>query len=639
MSISRLTALSVILLTLCVTEASGQYWHGASGRVPLKIDSSRVLVKFTPGLSEADVTSLLSTIQGVGNQQPDNRVLDGFRAYLIESPSALGNSISELRAAEGVYLVEPYYLDAQDSAFVIGETFIVGFDSSLSVKDIEGIAEDFGIGLDRELSGMHNVFVLRNTARSERGLLAVANALHEHQFTRWSHPNFRLRLKQHVYKVWDDYYPFQNHIKKVIGRINEASVWDFAGLADADDSIVVAVIDDGVTVHEDLPASRILPSCDFCSGDSSAMIDDDPSPGSSSAHGMACAGIIAASHATDSTYAYHHRDGVISMNPLVRVLPVKIFPDEDSLTHLTVDGFADALNYAWQNGAQVMSNSWGFGDPQASVPSVNEALLYAVTYGRGGKGCPVFFASGNAGEMNYPVGYPAHLPYVMAVGSIDTLDVILGYTQGGDSLDLVAPSGARSLRGDVWTIDQMGDLGVNPNYGQYDPKYPWPWDCESWPGGNYNAYNCRMGGTSAACPVVAGAASLLLARDPDMLARDTTSDSSSDYNVYDVLCYSAVPLGGDVPNSTYGYGRVDAYRAILSIARGDANNSGTVSVGDISYLIDYLYEQTVPPLWPDSLLGDVNCTGNITIGDISILIDHLFLSEAPLPLPCFEFNV
>jgi len=113
--------------------------------------------------------------------------------------------------------------------------------------------------------------------------------------------------------------------------------------------------------------------------------------------------------------------------------------------------------------------------------------------------------------------------------------------------------------------------------------------------------------------------------------------------VYEILRGSAVTNldWGSItpPDYQYGYGRVDAYRAILSIARGDANNSGTVSVGDISYLIDYLYEQTVPPPWPDSLLGDVNCTGNITIGDISILIDHLFLSEAPLPLPCFEFNV
>ena len=190
--------------------------------------------------------------------------------------------------------------------------------------------------------------------------------------------------------------------------------------------------------------------------------------------------------------------------------------------------------------------------------------------------------------------------------------------------------------GNVWTIDQMGEEGVNPHF-LGDPKKLITWDCVSPTTGNDVNYNCRMGGTSAVCPVVAGAASLLLARDPDMLARDTTFDSSSDYNVYDILCKSAKPLGGSVPNGTYGWGRVDAFRAILSIARGDATNDVEISLADIMKLVDHVYMEGPPP-WPDSLLGDVTCDGEISLGDIELLVDHLYVSYAPLPLPCFEFN-
>jgi len=152
------------------------------------------------------------------------------------------------------------------------------------------------------------------------------------------------------------------------------------------------------------------------------------------------------------------------------------------------------------------------------------------------------------------------------------------------------------------------------------------------PASNDLDYDCHFGGTSAAAPVVAGVASLLLARDPDLTAQE----------VYDILENSAVTNldWGSItpPDDEYGYGRVDAYRAILSIARGDANNDANITVSDVSFLIAYMYEGSGQPPWPDSLLGDANCNGTLTIGDIGLLIDHLFITLEPLPLPCFEFN-
>ena len=58
------------------------------------------------------------------------------------------------------------------------------------------------------------------------------------------------------------------------------------------------------------------------------------------------------------------------------------------------------------------------------------------------------------------------------------------------------------------------------------------------------------------------------------------------------------------PDYYYGYGRVDAFRAMLAITRGDANNDGLVNIGDCTYIVNY-YNGGPEPM-PDVLTGDAN---------------------------------
>jgi hypothetical protein len=55
---------------------------------------------------------------------------------------------------------------------------------------------------------------------------------------------------------------------------------------------------------------------------------------------------------------------------------------------------------------------------------------------------------------------------------------------------------------------------------------------------------------------------------------------------------------------------------------GDANGDGLVDVGDVIYLINYLYKggAAPDPLW----VGDVNCDGQVNLGDVVYLINYLF---------------
>ena len=66
-----------------------------------------------------------------------------------------------------------------------------------------------------------------------------------------------------------------------------------------------------------------------------------------------------------------------------------------------------------------------------------------------------------------------------------------------------------------------------------------------------------------------------------------------------------------------------------SFIRGDVNHDGLVDLGDVMYLINYLYKYGLEPLpWE---AGDVNCDGIIDLTDVLYLINYLYKGGPP---PC-----
>ncbi|MCK4223595.1 MAG: dockerin type I repeat-containing protein [candidate division Zixibacteria bacterium] len=63
--------------------------------------------------------------------------------------------------------------------------------------------------------------------------------------------------------------------------------------------------------------------------------------------------------------------------------------------------------------------------------------------------------------------------------------------------------------------------------------------------------------------------------------------------------------------------------------RGDVNGNGEVELGDIVFLINYLFKGDVAPHPLDR--GDVNCNGEVDIGDVVYLINYLYKNGPP---PC-----
>ena len=61
---------------------------------------------------------------------------------------------------------------------------------------------------------------------------------------------------------------------------------------------------------------------------------------------------------------------------------------------------------------------------------------------------------------------------------------------------------------------------------------------------------------------------------------------------------------------------------IFEYQRGDANGDGIIDIGDVVYLINYLFKSGPAP--SASTAGDVNCDSVVDVGDVVYLINYLF---------------
>jgi subtilisin family serine protease len=149
-------------------------------------------------------------------------------------------------------------------------------------------------------------------------------------------------------------------------------------------------------------------------------------------HGTPCAGIISAKK--------DNGIGIAGVVPLGRIIPIHASNSSGGLTSTTV---ADAINWVWRNGADVLSCSWGGGSPNTVI---NSSIDNATTYGRGGLGCVVVAATGNTNLST--VSYPAALSNVIAVGAMSpcgerkspsSCDGEMWGSHYGTQLDVMAP--------------------------------------------------------------------------------------------------------------------------------------------------------------------------------------------------------
>ena len=329
--------------------------------------------------------------------------------------------------------------------------------------------------------------------------------------------------------------------------------------------IIIAVLDEGVTSnHPDLPNTRQvrLNGSNFADGD-----PNNPSPTGNSNHGNGCAGIIAATQ--------NNNEGISGIAPNCTIMPIRIFNANG--TGITPQRLADAIEFAVDNGADVISNSWGYNSTNPNLqPVIRDAIIYATTQGRNNLGCVVVFSAGNTanhvqgnnGNVNFPSN--VNVNGVLTVGASDRFDLQANYSPSEDTnstnnqiIDLVAPSHrAYSCQiatetFEAFTIDIPNNAGYNPVSNT---------DCGNLPvvnsilpntGTNHLSYTGRFGGTSYSCPQVSGVAALVLSVNSSLTQQD----------VFNIITSTADEVGGYIydaqgKSSELGNGRLNAFAAV-----------------------------------------------------------------------------
>jgi hypothetical protein len=194
-----------VVVSLCVLLAStagAQYWHGVDGTVPLRVDSSRVSVKPDDGFSTQEVEealSLLVRFTGIAEEEAPG----GFVVGLLSNAPGYDQFLDTLQAVPGIDLVEPYYLDQSGQPVMVGDRFVAAFNEGISAQTIDSINDAFNVVTDHEITGMTNVYVLRNTTSSGLRMLELANAYYDLAQTLYSHPDFRAHISTTSYKLYD----------------------------------------------------------------------------------------------------------------------------------------------------------------------------------------------------------------------------------------------------------------------------------------------------------------------------------------------------------------------------------------------------------------------------------------------------
>ncbi|MBQ6612130.1 MAG: S8 family serine peptidase [Alistipes sp.] len=352
----------------------------------------------------------------------------------------------------------------------------------------------------------------------------------------------------------------------------DVNLFDAWELTTGRPDVIVAVVDEGVCYeHEDIKPNMWINEAE-ANGEEGQ--DDDGNGYVDDIHGynFVNKGRITWTRSGDSGHGTHVAGTVAAVNNNgigvagvaggsgngdgVRLISCQIISGG---TAAGVSATAAAIEYAADNGACVLQNSWGFeagaisndlGFENGSTSVEAEAFLYFMNTKNHPnlEGGIVIFAAGNDGKA--VAGYPAAWNKLIAVSAIAPDGLPTYYTCYDRGCNVSAPGGEYYLRG-ATTMDYGCVVSTLPN----------------------NKY-ARMQGTSMACPHVSGIAALAISYAADngiVLTLPELKDIIvSSVTTFDTFSGQKTIYGGGSMNlasynNKMGTGLIDAYRVLMAV--------------------------------------------------------------------------
>lgn len=333
----------------------------------------------------------------------------------------------------------------------------------------------------------------------------IANSIYESGLFASSSPEFYTDIYEISYDpdVLEQWGLYNGEYEDIDISVSQA--WNYS----TGNGIKIAIIDQGIELtHVDLKNNIYHKSYD-------AYIDSSPSQIYSTTrsvgHGTHCAGIAAA--------VRNNGIQVAGVAPDAKLMSISCYLSTRNVAYQLARG----INWAWKNGADIISCSWG----GAEHDIIKEALDSAIVCGRNGKGCIIVKSAGNQrGAITFPGAYREE---IIAVGNLQKHGVIHPTSCHGPNLLVCAPG-----------TDILSTVLDNAT--------------------GYKS------GTSMACPHVSGVAALILQRNPELTANQVREIIARNTKKIGKLPYTINKKYGTW-NEYYGYGLVDAYKAVINTPR------------------------------------------------------------------------
>lgn len=538
-----------------------EWYYVGDRKIKLQKLPDSFAVKYKEKVSPRSMDIKLLNQPGLA-QVEERRNMPSNRLVIVTLPQTrrlsdadVNASLRNLDSDNDVEVIVPVYKDPQSGLRMVAtDRMTVRFRADVPQEAIDKFNRENEVKVVKKDRFAPNQFILQ--VKDAREIFVIANRYHTSGLTEFAEPAFYTDIKKAAAIPYYEQWHLSNNglAGGLAGEdVRAKDAWE---ISRGSPDIVIAIIDDGTDIdHPDLK-SNIWKNPDTTERDVHGWNfyndTDDPRPqkfsppydelSGNDSHGTPCSGVVAATG--DGPL------GVVGIAPRCRILPVKVFLGDDMVQMPTL---AEAIRYAGRK-ADVLSNSW-------SVPENNDveyAIRDVVSTGRKGKGCPVFVATGNDGKG--VIGFPSNIPEAIAIGASTNTGVLAEYSNYGPGICLVAPSNG-GTKG-IYTTDvsipgrgfNTGTIGCGDAEGLY-----------------YNAF----GGTSSATPLAAGVAALILSVNPDLTwdkVRAFMCDTADKIDPGSVFPYENGYSFG------YGYGRVNAYKALKAVkdAKEGSSRSQTI---------------------------------------------------------------
>ncbi len=636
------TQLCIVVILSHVSQVRADVFRHASANFgsnsTCSVVDTLIAIKLAPNTVIEDTIAFLKAIPLIDPSYSPWSYGQGFWLERVAQGATFDSAYARACTTSGVGYVNPVVAGTGGGLALLTDRVSSMIKESISAEQMSAIADSLGLDVARVDSATGRLWRFQKSGMELGTILQVCSLLFESGAVEFAEPVFaspNALCSDPNDPLFSDQWYLKNHAPLEGHDMNAIGAWQ---LTSGSPNVSIAFVDAGIEFgHLDFgnlaaaalgaretaatkpsnAATLVRPYERDIAGQYRDKIGTDADPSAELNKPITC-------HIPNSKACYHgtataamifaRKNNSVDMAglaPECSISAVKVNADDDETGTVISEDFDAATRY--------ILDTWRLhkvADPVEQLPALpivssQVSLAYETSEARAcidslyAEGLLWVNSAGGRDEAK-SVEWPGLLSSVISVTALNQADVPEYLIAYGPELDLSA-AGVH-----VATLDPTGEYGKT----------------------NLD-YDLDATGASQATPLVAGTAALVYSVRPDLIPLNGPPTT-----IISVLFNSADDTVGDEYLDTpgrddfYGEGRVNAFRALLAVSRGNPNGDKVLDLRDVA---EVMRETTSAAAPIHRGLSDLDCDGDVDQADVGIEFDIVF-GGMERPEPCFQFD-